>query len=173
MALVADAVAGMRAIALGATILQLRDPGATTRHLEQEAGRLIPTAAVPVLISARCDVCLAVGAYGVHLPEADLPVADARGLLGTGRLLGRSVHSVEAARLAERQGADYVVFGPVFATGSHAGGAPRGLEALREVATALNIPVLAVGGVGAVEADSCREAGAAGFAAISHFSASA
>jgi thiamine-phosphate pyrophosphorylase len=170
MAIVRDAAAGRRAVGRGATLLQLRDPAATLRNLEREADHLVTEASVPVLISGRVDLALACGAAGVHLPEHDLPVASARRLLGSHRLLGRSVHGLDAACEAESQGADYLVFGPVFATATHPGRAALGLAALRAVAGAVLIPVLAIGGVDPVRAAACLEAGAAGFAAIRYFS---
>jgi thiamine-phosphate pyrophosphorylase len=169
MALVPDAAAALRAAERGATILQLRSPERTVRTLEHEAERLLAATTLPVLISARADLALATGAAGVHLPERDLPVAAVRRLLGPERLLGRSVHSIEAARGAESEGADYVVFGPVFASASHAGQEPAGLQTLTAVVRAVRIPVLAIGGVDAERAAACREAGAAGFAAIGYF----
>jgi thiamine-phosphate pyrophosphorylase len=169
MAIVRDAAAGLRAVELGATILQLRDPGATTRSLEREACRLVAEAPAPIVVSARADLALAAGAAGVHLPERDMPVAAARRLLGGERLVGRSVHSVEAARLAAAEGADYLVFGSVFASASHPHRAPVGLDAMRAVALAVRIPVLAIGGVDAGSAAICVAAGAAGFAAIGYF----
>lgn len=170
MAVVRNAADGVRAIARGATILQLRDPAATTRMLELEAGRMVAAASVPVVVNARADLAAATAAAGVHLPELDLPAAAARRLLGPGRLVGRSVHSAAAARVAEAEGADYVVFGPVFPSASHPGRPPAGLAALGEVAAAVTIPVLAIGGVDAERAAACRAAGAAGFAAIGYFS---
>lgn len=169
MAIVTDAETGLDAVGRGASMLQLRDPVATTRALEREAGRLAGATGVPVVVSSRADVALAIGAAGVHLPERDLPVAAARRLLGRGRLVGRSVHSVEGAIEAETAGADYVVFGSVFASESHPGQPVAGLEELRRVTAAVRIPVLAIGGVDAGRAAACREAGAAGFAAIGHF----
>jgi len=169
MAIVRDAGAGLRAVERGATVLQLRDPDASARALEREAAGLVAAAPVPVVVSGRADLALAAGAAGVHLPERDLPVAAARRLLGPGRLVGRSVHSAAAAREAADDGADYVVFGPVFASASHPGRAPAGLEALREVVAGTPIPVLAIGGVDAGRAAACRAAGAAGFAAITYF----
>jgi thiamine-phosphate diphosphorylase len=168
MALVPDAAAGLRAVERGATLLQLRDPDATVRRLEEEAGRLVASSTAPVLVSSRVDVALATGAAGVHLPERDLPAGEARRLLGE-RLIGRSVHSLDAAVEAERQGADYVVFGPVFPTATHPESPGAGLEALRAVAGALAIPVLAIGGIDDARARECLEAGAAGFAAIRAF----
>jgi thiamine-phosphate diphosphorylase len=138
--------------------------------MEAEVTRLVAESRVPVLLSSRVDLALACGAAGVHLPEQDLPVAAARRLLGGDRLVGRSVHSPAAAREAEAEGADYVVFGPVFATDSHPGRVPLGLAALREVTATVAIPVLAIGGVDAERAAVCRRAGAAGFAAIRYFS---
>jgi thiamine-phosphate pyrophosphorylase len=168
MALVTGVDQGRRAAAAGATVLQLRDPSAMVRDLEQAALQLVAASPVPVVVSSRVDVALAVGAAGVHLPERDLPVEGARRLLPD-LLVGRSVHTLGDALQAEGQGADYVVFGPVFATRSHPGRPGVGLEALREVASALRIPVVAIGGIDADRIELCRSAGAAGFAAIRHF----
>jgi thiamine-phosphate diphosphorylase len=169
MAIVRDATAGLQAVDRGATLLQVRDPRATARTLEVESLRLVSATDVPVVVGARADVALAASAAGVHLPEHDLPVAEARRLMAPPLLVGRSVHTVEAAREAEAQSADYVIFGAVFASASHPGQRPAGLEALRTVARAVRIPVLAIGGVDEERARACREAGAAGFAAIEHF----
>ncbi len=169
MAIVRDATGARHAGERGATLLQLRDPDASARTLEREACRLVAEATVPVVISARADVALAAGAAGVHLPEHDLPVAAARRLLGAGLLVGRSVHSASAALQAEAEGADYLVFGSVFASASHPGQPAAGLEALHRVAGAVRIPVLAIGGVDAERAAACLGAGAAGFAAIRYF----
>jgi thiamine-phosphate diphosphorylase len=168
MAVVTGAAEGLSAAQRGATVVQLRNPPATLRWLEQEASSLVQTSPLPVLVSSRVDLALAAGAAGVHLPEDDIPVATARALLGD-RLLGRSVHSVEAARQAAAEGADYLVFGPVFATDSHPGRPARGLAALMEVTAAVQVPVLAIGGIDAERVRACREAGAAGFAAIGYF----
>jgi thiamine-phosphate pyrophosphorylase len=169
MAIVRDCPAGLRAVARGATLLQLRDPTATARALETEVRRLVAAAGVPVVVSARTDIAIAAGAAGVHLPERDLPVAAARRLLGDGRLVGRSVHSEAAAREAEAEHADYLVFGSVYASASHPDQPAAGLDALRRVVAAVRLPVLAIGGVDARRAEECRSAGAAGFAAIGYF----
>src|SRR5579859_2458424 len=108
MAVVESASAGLRA-ASRATVIQLRAPGLGGRGLEQEAAQLVASCSVPVIVSSRCDVALAASAAGVNLPERDIPVADARALLGH-RLIGRSVHSVEGALKAEHEGADFVIF---------------------------------------------------------------
>jgi thiamine-phosphate pyrophosphorylase len=167
MAIVAGAEAGLRA-APRATILQLRSPGLSTADLEREATRLVTGTSISVVISSRCDVVVACGAAGVHLPQRDIPSLDARALLGD-RLVGRSVHSREAAVQAERDGADYVIFGPVWASTTHPDVAPVGLDALSHVAAALRIPVLAIGGVTEARIAQCHAAGADGYAAIGLF----
>jgi thiamine-phosphate diphosphorylase len=167
MAVVPSAAAGLRA-ASRATIVQLRGPHLSAAELENEATQLVAACPVPVVISSRCDVALASGAAGVNLPERDISAADARILLGR-LLVGRSVHSVAAAALAEREGADFVIFGPVWQSASHPGAAPAGLAALRLVARAVRIPVLAIGGVTEERIAECHAAGAAGYAAIGMF----
>jgi thiamine monophosphate synthase len=91
-----------------------------------------------------------------HLPE-NVP----------GRAIGRSVHSVDAALRAEADGCEYVVAGSVFPTASHPGGPTGGLQLLRDITTAVRIPVIAIGGIKATNARSCIDAGARGVAVIS------
>lgn len=127
-----------------------------------------------ILVNDRLDVALAAGAAGVHLGETSLPVETvAEWRRSSGRThfrIGASCHSFEAASKAERAGADYILFGPVFATPSKAAfGAPQGIERLGEVCRALRIPVLAIGGVTIENTASCVAAGAAGVAAIRLF----
>jgi thiamine-phosphate pyrophosphorylase len=167
MAIVTTTSAGMKA-AGRATILQLRAPQSTARAIEQEATALVAISPVPVVVSSRCDIALAAGAAGVNLPEHDIPVAAARTLMGE-RLMGRSVHSLETALRAESDGADYVIFGPVWASVSHPSATPAGIASLAEVAQALRIPVLAIGGVTERRIAECHAAGAAGYAAIRMF----
>jgi len=167
MAIVSSAEAGLQA-ASRATILQLRAPAMTAADIEREAMLLVASSPVPVLISARCDVALACKAAGVNLPERDISTRDARTLLGE-RLIGRSVHSLEVALAAEREGADFVIFGPVWESTSHPQEKAAGVEALSHVAHELRIPVLAIGGVTEDRISECAAAGAAGYAAIRLF----
>jgi thiamine-phosphate pyrophosphorylase len=127
-----------------------------------------------ILVNDRLDVALAAGAAGVHLGEQSLPLdCAAEWRRSSGRThfqIGVSCHSLDAARAAESGGADYIFFGPVFATPSKAAyGPPQGVERLREVCAAVGIPVLAIGGINAENARACRKAGAAGIAAIRLF----
>lgn len=132
-------------------IAELRDAGAPTQ----------------VIINDRVDIALALG-IGVHLPEEGLPTRVARNLLGPDALIGRSTHSVEAARSARDDGADFVTFSPVYDTASkRVYGPPQGLAMLRLVTRELgSYPVLALGGVTAARVKECLDAGAAGVAGI-------
>jgi thiamine-phosphate diphosphorylase len=167
MAIVPNADAGLRA-ASRATILQLRAPQMTAAQVETEAMKLVGSSAVPVVISSRVDLAIACDAAGVHLPERDIATTDARKLLGK-RLVGRSVHSRDSAVAAESEGADYIIYGPVWPSASHPGVAPVGVDALAKVARSVRIPVLAIGGVTPERIAECHRAGAAGYAAIRIF----
>jgi thiamine-phosphate pyrophosphorylase len=128
-----------------------------------------------ILVNDRLDVALSERAGGVHLGENSLPLPEARRFVENrnepdGFLIGVSCHSLEAARSAASAGADYLFFGPVFATPSKAPfGAPQGLERLAEVCRAVPIPVLAIGGITLANAPDCLAAGAWGIAAIRLF----
>ena len=127
-----------------------------------------------ILVNDRLDVALAANAGGIHLGENSVPVeAVAQWRRSSGKkdfLIGASCHSLDGARAAERAGADYIFFGPVFATPSKAAyGPPQGWERLREVCASVKIPVLAIGGVTSENTRACLDAGAAGIAAIRLF----
>jgi thiamine-phosphate pyrophosphorylase len=119
-------------------------------------------------VNDRVDVALAVGADAVQRTSTSLPVADIRRLAGARLRIGASVHSVDEARQAERAGADWVVFGPVYDTPSKRRyGAPQGLQALAEAAAAVAIPVVAIGGITPARVADVVDAGARGVAVIS------
>jgi thiamine-phosphate pyrophosphorylase len=135
--------------------------------------------ATRILVNDRLDVALAEQAGGVHLGENSLPVDEAKRLLKSSPaaqtpdndfIFGVSCHSPEAAKSAASSGADYIFFGPVFATPSKAAyGAPQGLDRLAQVCSSVNIPVLAIGGITLANVSSCFSAGASGIAAIRLF----
>lgn len=166
MAIVATAGAGLCAAERGATVLQLRQPGAPPAELAAQARRLAAESPVPIVVNGRVDIALALG-LGIHLPERDLPVSAAR-RLAPKALIGCSVHDQQGALAAARGGADYLVLGPVFPTPTHPGAAVLGEERFRQIAGQVSIPVLAIGGM-----DRRRAAalGGAGFAAIRAFAA--
>jgi thiamine-phosphate pyrophosphorylase len=131
-----------------------------------------------ILVNDRLDVALSERANGVHLGENSLPVQDVRKWLDEKPELakrqefrvGVSCHSLKGVMAAARDGADYIFFGPVFATPSKtAFGAPQGLQQLGEVCSAVAVPVLAIGGISVDNASDCLAAGAAGIAAIRLF----
>jgi thiamine-phosphate pyrophosphorylase len=120
-----------------------------------------------LLVNDRVDVALVADADGVQLPEAGLPPAVARRLVGSDRLLGVSTHSAESVDAAQDAGADFVLFGPVYDTPhKRAWGAPQGLAALAAACRRAHVPVLAIGGVTADRVPELSEAGAAGVAVI-------
>lgn len=117
-----------------------------------------------LFVNDRLDIALATDAVGVQLGAFDLAAADAR-RLHPAWLIGRSVHSVTEAAAAQSTGADYLLLGPVFATASHPGAPPLGLDVVREVAR-LSLPVVAIGGITPERVGAVRAAGAWGVAAI-------
>ena len=151
--------------------VQIREKDLDDRRLLEvtsEARRRLP-GATRLLVNGRLDIALAAGADGVHLPSRGFPVAALRERFGPGPLLGRSTHELEEIERAREDGADYVTFGPVFATpGKERYGSPQGLERLRE-ATRLGLPVYALGGVTIDVLEELAAAGAAGVAGIRSF----
>lgn len=107
------------------------------------------------------------GARKVHLPEKSLPVGVVKFRIGNGAMVGKSVHSVAAAVQAQSAGADYLIAGTIFASVSHPEITPAGLDFLRDVCAAVQIPVLAIGGVTPENTGECLAAGAAGIAILS------
>lgn len=161
----------------GVDWIQIREKDLPADELERLAREAVRRADARscVLVNGRPETALAAGAAGVHLGEAGPGVAEVKRWLrdagkGEALLTGASAHSREAALRAEREGADYVIFGPVFATPSKAAyGQPQGLEKLAEVCRSLRIPVIAIGGITTENASECAECGAGGVAAIRIF----
>ena len=171
------AAAGVDWIQIREKDLSGRDCGLLTREALQRAAKSPASNAAPtrILVNDRLDVALSEGAGGVHLGENSLPLPEAKRLvkaqaLSQDFLIGVSCHSLDAARSAASGGADYLFFGPIFATPLKAAfGAPQGLERLAEVCRAVPIPVLAIGGITLANASACLAAGASGIAAIRLF----
>lgn len=153
----------------GVDAVQIRDrslPASDLLALAIDAAERTRDTRARILVNDRVDVAVASGADGVHLPQRGLSPTKARAMLLPGQLLGVSVHSLAEALAAQAEGADYVIFGHIFATASHADEAPRGVAQLRAVVEALRVPVIAIGGIDARRVAEVMGTGCAGVAVI-------
>jgi thiamine-phosphate pyrophosphorylase len=159
------------AIEGGATVVQYREKEGTTRQLVGEAlalRGLTREASVPLIVNDRLDVALAVEAEGVHVGQDDMPAPLTRRLMGQGRIVGVSATNLQEALQAEKDGADYLGVGPIFATPTKPDAAPpMGLGGLAEVCRHVSVPVIAIGGIDEHNAAAVIEAGADGVAVVS------
>ena len=160
---VAQAVAG------GVNLVQLREkdlPGRSLLKLASELRAVIGPSTL-LLINERVDVAAAARADGVQLGEEALPTKEARQMLGPEALIGRSVHSEQGARMAEAEGADFLLVGTMYATTSHPGHEPAGPELIRRIAASCSLPLMGIGGINEANLGPVLEAGAQGVAVIS------
>ena len=157
-------------LAGGAAILQLRVKTMTPRdflELARFARAETRVHGCKLIINDRVDVALACDADGVHLGQDDLPLAAGRKLVGQ-KIVGISTHDIEQAREAERNGADYIGFGPMFGTTTkNTGYAARGVEMLRQIRAAVKMPIVAIGGINEQNVTQVWQAGADSAAIIS------
>lgn len=155
----------------GGLMLQLREKDLPTRTLLAWAKEIMQYAErhqIPFLVNDRVDVVMATGAHGVHLRGDSLPVEKARNCLGPDRLIGVSVHSADEAVEREKEGANFVVLGPIFDTPSkRAYGAPLGMSVLEETCHRCQIPIFAIGGINLTRVSDIKKTGASGVAVIS------
>jgi thiamine-phosphate pyrophosphorylase len=151
--------------------IQIREKDLDDRDLfdlTRQARQVLPPGFC-LLVNGRLDIALAAGADGVHLPAAGVPVGALRERFGQALIIGRSTHLAAEVGRARLEGADYVTFGPVYATPSKARyGPPAGLEGLRQAA-AHGLPIYALGGVTIERLSEVAAAGAAGAAGIRCF----
>lgn len=161
------------AVAGGVTCVQLREKHCSTRAFIEEA-RALKTlldaleTKIPLIINDRLDVALAIGADGVHLGQTDMPIADARRLVGAAMIIGISAESITDAIRAETAGADYIGISPVFTTPTKLDTAlPLGLEGIRQIRAAVRLPLVAIGGIQQDNAHAVIRAGADGVAVVS------
>jgi len=151
------------AIRGGADVLQLRDKAASARRLLDAARALLALtrpAGIPLIINDRPDVAASAGADGVHLGQDDLPLPEARRLLGPDRLIGQSTHSLEQAVAAEAAGADYIGLGPIFPTPTKPEYGSIGTALISAVASRVRVPVVCIGGIDASTLPQVLKAGA-------------
>jgi thiamine-phosphate pyrophosphorylase len=143
-------------------MIQLRDKNLPDKELLAYANALClrtSDTGVLAIINDRTDIAAAAGADGLHLGQDDLSIAAARAILGPQALIGRSTHSIEQARQAVLEGADYIGVGPTFSSTTKQFDAFTGVELLREVAAEIRLPAFAIGGVSLANLDEVLQAG--------------
>ncbi|MEE8575587.1 MAG: thiamine phosphate synthase [Thermodesulfobacteriota bacterium] len=156
----------------GVNVLQLRGKGLGSKELlraAEEVREVTLKAGISFIVNDRVDVALMVGADGVHLGQSDLPISEARSLLGKEKIIGLSCHNVAEAKEAAKLSADYISIGPIFKTRTKGDAEePKGTRGLSEVAEiGLPLPVVAIGGISAVEIPELLGAGTNAVAIIS------
>lgn len=150
---------------LGVCAIQIREKQIDMAYASKVCA-LAHNFGVKVIVNERTDIALAIQADGVHLPERGLPPHAVKALRHS-LLVGVSVHSIQKAQQAENEGADSLLFGPIFETASKPGMVPQGLPQLANIVKKVSIPVYAVGGISHFNYQQCLDAGAKGVAGIS------
>jgi len=159
-----------QAIRGGANIIQLRDKlGNKSRMLNsaRQIKEVCITSDIPFIMNDCMDIALASGADGLHLGQEDIPVSVARRLLPIDKLIGCSTTTVKESLQAEADGADYIAVGSIYPTQSKKSVTVVGLERLREIREAVSLPIVAIGGINADNAQNVIDAGADAIAVIS------
>jgi thiamine-phosphate pyrophosphorylase len=160
----------MKAIASGIRTIQLREKHMSKKELYSEAlsmRSLTLKYKTTFIVNDQIDIALAVDADGVHLGQEDMPVEEARKIMGKKKIIGVSTHSFKQAIKAQEGGADYIGFGPMFKTSTKDAGFPKGLKALREIRKHVKIPIVAIGGIAPENVSSVLEEGADAAAVMS------
>lgn len=143
--------------------VQYREKGKSRQEVYEEADRLRKLTQdfnAVLIVNDYADIAMCVNAVGVHLGQEDLPLREARKIMGKNRIVGISTHSLEQAIEAEKGGADYIGFGPVFHTTTKDAGSPKGVSMLREVKKQVTIPLVAIGGINLENIQLVLDAGA-------------
>lgn len=159
-----------QAILGGVTIVQLREKDASFEEFCEKARAMKAVCDkynIPLIINDNVEVCLAVGASGIHLGASDLDIEKARKMLGENAIIGGSARSVEIAKRAEKAGADYLGVGAVFGTSTKLDAKTISPKILKEIARSVNIPVVAIGGVSLANVEKLKDTGISGVAVVS------
>lgn len=154
----------------GATFIQLREKELDNEHFLEEAKQLKELCTeykVPFVINDNVDIAIAMDADGVHVGQSDMEAGDVRAKLGPDKIIGVSAQTVEQAILAEKRGADYLGVGAVFPTGSKDDADDVSHETLKAICEAVNIPVIAIGGITVDNTPQLAGTGICGIAVIS------
>jgi len=139
-----------KALSAGVRTIQLREKNISKKELYKVAvsiQEIVIKYRAKLIINDYVDIAKAVDADGVHLGQEDMPVEEARKVLGKQKVIGISTHSLAQAVRAERAGADYIGFGPIFQTSTKDAGRPKGINGLRKIRKRILIPVVAIGGI--------------------------
>jgi len=159
------------AVSAGVNIVQYREKSGDTGELYKEAcglAEIYRGTAAKFIVNDRIDIALAVDADGVHLGQSDMPYDIARRILGPDKIIGITVHSVDEAVKAEREGADYLGVSPIFSTSTKKdAGIPAGLTLISEIRKKSSLPLIAIGGIDLSNAPDVIAAGADMVCAIS------
>ena len=154
----------------GVTLVQLREKECSTREyyeLAHKVKTITDRYQIPLMIDDRVDVCLAVDASGVHIGADELPVEVVRKLIGKDKILGVTAKTVERALEAEKHGADYLGVGAIYPTTTKVITQPTSIETLKEIATTVSIPIVAIGGIKEDNMELLEGTGIAGVAIVS------
>jgi len=158
------------AIESGATVIQLREKKSSSLVFLKKAlalKKIIPPE-VLFIVNDRADIAFGARADGVHLGQEDLPIFLAREILGDDEIIGLSTRSVEEAKRAEKDGADYIAIGPIFPTSTKPdAGSSLGVKIISQIKKEVNIPVIAIGGINKENVREVLASGADGVALIS------
>lgn len=157
-------------LANGATFLQIREKDLDANAFEAEAAKLKDLCArykVPYVVNDSAEIALAIDADGVHVGQSDMQGRDIRSLIGPERILGISAGTVEEAVAAQQAGADYIGVGAVFGTSTKKNARNLTVEKLREICSAVAIPVVAIGGINAKNLPELSGSGVDGVAVVS------
>lgn len=155
--------AARRALAAGVRTIQLREKHMSRKDIYREAAAIRDISHkynAAFIVNDYIDIAMAVNADGVHLGQEDMPLEDARRIMGRRKIIGVSTHSLKQAVRAESEGADYIAFGPVFNTTTKDAGRPKGIKSLRSVRKHICIPVVAIGGISWENVKEVLDAGA-------------
>lgn len=156
----------------GVDVLQLRAKKLAPLEIERLARLMLPITrshGVPLVINDHLEIAAAIGSEGVHVGQDDDAVAKARAIVGPSCFVGKSTHSLEQAVAAQVEGADYIGFGPLYATGTKPDYVPIGLNDITEVHRRVTLPIFCIGGVNASRLDEIIAAGARRFVVVSAF----
>lgn len=156
----------------GVDVLQLRAKKLAAGQIERLARLMLPITrehGVPLVINDHLEVAAAVGSEGVHVGQDDDAVAKARAVVGSTCFVGKSTHSLAQAVAAQKEGADYIGFGPLYATGTKPDYVPIGLQDIAEVHRRVTLPIFCIGGVNAARLDDIIAAGAQRVVVVSAF----